>query len=82
MRCPVGNFLGLPGGWAPQHGSPGHELDGRLLFLACVCLLAIDIVTGFGFVLPRLAPSLRGLAYCLSPLLKTSSRTFMSVIWF
>jgi hypothetical protein len=29
-----------------------------VLFLACVCLLAIDIVTGFGFVLPRLAPSL------------------------
>ena len=33
-----------------------------VLFLTCVCLLAIDIVTGFGLLLPRLAPSLRGWA--------------------
>ncbi len=33
-----------------------------MLFLASVCLLAIDLVTGFGFLLPRLAPSLRGWA--------------------
>ncbi len=32
------------------------------LFLIFVCLLAIDIVTGFGLLLTRLAPSLRGLA--------------------
>ncbi len=33
-----------------------------MLFLACVSLLAIDFLTGFGFLLPRLAPSLRGWA--------------------
>lgn len=33
-----------------------------ILFLALVCLLAADLVTGFGFLLPRLAPSLRGWA--------------------
>jgi uncharacterized protein len=32
-----------------------------VLFLLTVCLLAIEIVSGFGFFLPRLAPSLRGL---------------------
>jgi predicted MPP superfamily phosphohydrolase len=33
-----------------------------VLFLLFVSLLAMDLVTGFGFLLPRLAPSLRGLA--------------------
>jgi predicted MPP superfamily phosphohydrolase len=33
-----------------------------VIFLAAVCLLAVDIATGFGLLLPRLAPSLRGLA--------------------
>lgn len=33
-----------------------------VMFLATVSLLAIDLVTGFGLLLPRLAPSLRGLA--------------------
>lgn len=33
-----------------------------VLFLTSVSLLAMDLVTGFGFLLPRLAPSLRGLA--------------------
>ena len=33
-----------------------------ILFIVSVCLLAMDIVTGFGFFLPRIAPSLRGLA--------------------
>jgi predicted MPP superfamily phosphohydrolase len=33
-----------------------------VLFLVFVSLLATDLVTGFGFVVPRLAPSLRGLA--------------------
>ena len=32
------------------------------LFLTCVSLLAIDLITGFGFLLPRLVPSLRGWA--------------------
>jgi predicted MPP superfamily phosphohydrolase len=32
------------------------------LFLAAVCLLVVDLVTGFGFLLPRLAPRLRGWA--------------------
>ena len=31
-----------------------------LLFLTFVCLFAIDLVTGFGLLLPRIAPSLRG----------------------
>jgi len=30
------------------------------LFLASVSLLAMDLLTGFGFFLPRLTPSLRG----------------------
>lgn len=33
-----------------------------LLFLASVCLLATDVMTGFGFLVPRLAPRLRGWA--------------------
>jgi predicted MPP superfamily phosphohydrolase len=33
-----------------------------VLFLLLVALLAIDVVTVFGFVLPRFAPSLRGLS--------------------
>jgi hypothetical protein len=33
-----------------------------VLLLACVCLLGVDIVTGFGFLAPRLAPLLRGWA--------------------
>ncbi len=33
-----------------------------ILFLSTVCLLAADILTGFGYLLPRSAPSLRGLA--------------------
>jgi len=33
-----------------------------MLFIISVSLLAMDIVTGFGFLLPRIAPSLRGLA--------------------
>lgn len=32
------------------------------LFLASVCLLATDLLTGFGLLLPRLAPRLRGWA--------------------
>lgn len=33
-----------------------------VVFLTTVSLFAVDLVTGFGFLLPRLAPSLRGLA--------------------
>lgn len=33
-----------------------------MLFLAFVALLAVDLVTGFGFLLPRVAPRLRGWA--------------------
>jgi uncharacterized protein len=32
------------------------------LFLIFVCLLSVDIITCFGFFLPRMAPSLRGVA--------------------
>lgn len=33
-----------------------------VLFLLTVCLLTVDLITGFGFLLSRLAPMLRGLA--------------------
>jgi predicted MPP superfamily phosphohydrolase len=33
-----------------------------VLFLSSVCLLAVDIFTGFGFLMPRQTPSLRGWA--------------------
>ncbi|MDY6989479.1 MAG: metallophosphoesterase [Thermodesulfobacteriota bacterium] len=33
-----------------------------MLFLTFVCVLAMDLVTGFGFLRPRLAPTLRGWA--------------------
>jgi predicted MPP superfamily phosphohydrolase len=39
------------------------------LFLVFVSLLAVDCVTGFGFILPRLAPSFRGLALAAGVLL-------------
>jgi len=62
----------------------GHEGTGALagalelfgmtwmgvLFLVFVSILAIDFITGFGLILPRLAPSLRGLA--LVPCLTSS----------
>ncbi len=53
------------------HGSSGMlatllEFGGMtwlaVLFLAFVALLAVDLVTAFGFILPRLAPALRGWA--------------------
>ena len=59
----LGRFFG--------HGSTGVlagtlELFGMdwmaVMFLATVSLLAIDLITTFGLLLPRLAPSLRGLA--------------------
>ena len=40
-----------------------------VLFLVFVSLLAIDFITGFGLLLPRLAPSLRGLALLAGGLL-------------
>lgn len=33
-----------------------------VLFLACAGFVAVDIITGFGFIWPRMAPSLRGWA--------------------
>ncbi len=33
-----------------------------ILFLLFFCLLVIDLITGFGFLMPNLAPRLRGLA--------------------
>lgn len=53
------------------HGGAGNmavalELIGlswlAMLFLTSVSLLALDLVTGFGWLFPRLAPSLRGCA--------------------
>lgn len=40
-----------------------------LVFLIFVCLLAVDVVTGFGFLLPRIAPSLRGYALLVAAVL-------------
>jgi len=40
-----------------------------VLFLASVSLLAVDLLTGFGFFLPRLTPSLRGWALVASGVL-------------
>jgi predicted MPP superfamily phosphohydrolase len=57
-----------------RHGESGTlatvlELFGMnwmaILFLLCVPLLAVDLVTGFGFLLSRFAPSLRGWALML-----------------
>ena len=39
------------------------------LFLAFVSFLAIDIITGFGLVFPRITPSLRGWALIVSGIL-------------
>lgn len=39
------------------------------LFIIATTLLSLDIITGFGFLLPRLSPSLRGLALGLGGLL-------------
>jgi hypothetical protein len=39
------------------------------LFLIAVCLLAVDLATGFGFLLPRRAPLLRGVALAAGGLL-------------
>ncbi|MEJ2697506.1 MAG: hypothetical protein P8013_12775, partial [Candidatus Sulfobium sp.] len=40
-----------------------------VVFLVTVCMLAADAVTAFGLLLPRLAPSLRGLALLAGMLL-------------
>ena len=58
-----GRFLGHEGTGAL---AGALELFGMtwmgVLFLVFVSLLAIDFITGFGLLLPRFAPSLRGLA--------------------
>jgi predicted MPP superfamily phosphohydrolase len=43
------------------------------VFLATVCLLAVDVVTGFGLLLPRLASSMRGLALLTALLLSVAA---------
>jgi predicted MPP superfamily phosphohydrolase len=57
------------------HGGSGPlaaalELAGMnwmgVLFLTFVCLLAVDVVTFFGFLVPRRAPSLRGWAIAVA----------------
>jgi hypothetical protein len=42
-----------------------------MVFLACVPLLAVDLVTVFGLLLPRLAPALRGWALVAGVLLSS-----------
>lgn len=44
-----------------------------ILFLLAVCLLATDLFTGFGFLLPRRAPALRGLALLVGLLLSLAA---------
>ena len=60
------------------HGGTGSlasviELFGMnwmaVLFIVSISLLAMDFVTGFGFFLPRLSPSLRGFALAIGGLL-------------
>ncbi len=43
------------------------------LFLVSVVLLAVDLVTGFGLLLPRLAPRLRGWAFAAGGLLAVAA---------
>ncbi len=52
---------GQPGQWAPILESVGMGWMGTL-FLIFICLLTVDLLTLFGFLLPRLAPTLRELA--------------------
>ncbi|MDD5224814.1 MAG: metallophosphoesterase [bacterium] len=40
-----------------------------ILFLLFCCLLSVDLITGFGLILPRLAPALRGGALLVGVLL-------------
>ena len=65
-------------GRALGHGGTGPlaialELFGMnwmaVLFIVSVSLLSLDFVTGFGFFLPRISPSLRGLALGVGGLL-------------
>ncbi len=65
-------------GRALGHGGTGTlavalELFGMnwmaVLFIVSVSLLSLDFVTGFGFFLPRISPSLRGLALGVGGLL-------------
>ena len=44
-----------------------------VLFLSSVCLLGMDLLTGFGFLLPRLAPRLRGLALAAGGMLSLAA---------
>ena len=45
------------------------------LFLICASLLAMDCATGFGFFLPRFAPSLRGMAMAGGVILRITLKT-------
>ncbi len=56
---------GILTGWLELFGM--HWM--ALLFLVTVALLAVDLVTGFGFFMPRLAPTLRGMAILTGVLL-------------
>jgi len=52
---------GHDGQWAPIIELAGMNLL-VIIFLTFVTLLFVDIITGFGFFLPRIAPKLRGAA--------------------
>jgi hypothetical protein len=59
----LGRFFGHGGTGALARTLELFGMDWMaVIFLTTVSLLAIDLVTGFGLLLPRLAPSLRGLA--------------------
>lgn len=44
-----------------------------VVFLMAVSMLTADIITGFGFILPRLAPFLRGSALAVGALLSVTA---------
>lgn len=58
-----GRLIGRGGsGWLAESSELAGMDTMAVLFLATVCFLVVDLITAFGFLLPRLAPALRGLA--------------------
>ena len=58
----IGRFYGHGGNGPLAHALELSGMDWMAsLFLISVCLLVFDILTGFGFIMPAVAPSLRGL---------------------
>jgi predicted MPP superfamily phosphohydrolase len=63
-------YLGHSGSSAPAQWLELLGMDWlAVLFLAFVSILAVDVVTGFGLLMPRLAPILRGWALVVAGVL-------------